>query len=57
MENNKKEHLTEDVSLHNNPNLVVESGQDVKSQEEGKYKVNFHSDLINEIVGDLDITV
>lgn len=62
MENNKKEHLTEDLPLHNSTNLVLELDTEVKDEkekdeEEKEKKVNFHSDFINEKVGDLDITV
>lgn len=57
MENNKKVCLTEDVSLHNNTNLVNDSKEGLEGLEKDAYEVKFHSDFINEKVGNLDITV
>jgi len=57
VENNKNRYSAEDLSLNNNPNLAVDSKKEQKDQDRNPYKVNFHSELINEIVGDLDITV
>ncbi len=57
MENNKKDHPKDDLSLHNNPDQVVDSDKEEDKDKVDKVKVNFHSDFINEKVGDLDITV
>lgn len=57
MEEGKKECAISGVSLPNNPNLNVDSDKDVDNEKIENNKVNFHSDFINEKVGDLDITV
>ncbi|QUH25864.1 hypothetical protein [Serpentinicella alkaliphila] len=52
MENKKNTCFAEDLSLHNR-DLDVDSNEEKKKKELDKDEVIFHSERINEIVGDL----
>jgi len=53
VENNKKSCQIEDLSLHNNSNLDVDSNEEENCKENDEKNVIFFSERINEIVADL----
>ena len=57
MGNKKCDCSNKGVSKHNNKNLTMDQHKKIEDEKNCKNKVRFHSEFINERLGELDITV